>query len=145
MNGIAAYVRRELKLRKRNFSHAYDRSHNCIKNKTRIINTSALCLIYAVFVQMAQFVSYVSRGLFSSYKRPQCRRRFLHSDFGITMYSNSHETSEFTYKPLCNHNLSKFEVFIMFGYFRKSRIDKRASKNHRNQTAIHRQAPRSEF
>lgn len=70
---------------------------------------------------------------------------FLHSDFGITMYSNSHETSEFTYKPLCNHNLSKFEVFIMFGYFRKSRIDKRASKNHRNQTAIHRQAPRSEF
>ena len=61
------------------------------------------------------------------------------------MYSNSNETSEFTYKPLCNHNLSKFEVFIMFGYFRKSRIDKRASKNHRNQTAIHRQAPRSEF
>ena len=61
------------------------------------------------------------------------------------MYSKSHETSEFTYKPLCNHNLSKFEVFIMFGYFRKSRIDKRASKNHRNQTAIHRQAPRSEF
>ena len=61
------------------------------------------------------------------------------------MYSNSHETSEFTYKPLCDHNLSKFEVFIMFGYFRKSRIDKRASKNHRNQTAIHRQAPRSEF
>ena len=61
------------------------------------------------------------------------------------MYSNSHETSEFTYKPLCNHNLSKFEVFIMFGYFRKSRIDKRASKNHRNQTAIHRQAPRSAY
>ena len=33
----------------------------------------------------------------------------------------------------------------MFGYFRKSRIDKRASKNHRNQTAIHRQAPRSAY
>lgn len=33
----------------------------------------------------------------------------------------------------------------MFCYFRKSRIDKRASKNHRNQTAIHRQAPRSAY
>ena len=33
----------------------------------------------------------------------------------------------------------------MFGYLRKSRIDKRASKNHRNQTAIHRQAPRSAY
>ena len=49
-----------------------------------------------------------SRVLFSSYKRPYCRRRFLHSDFGITMYSKSHETSEFTFKLLCDHNLSKF-------------------------------------
>ena len=70
MNGIAAYVRRELKVRKRNFSHAYDRSHNCIKNKTRIINTNALCLIYAVFVQMARFASHVAAYYFPRINGP---------------------------------------------------------------------------
>ena len=69
MNGIAAYVRRELKLRKRNFSHAYDRSHNCIKNKTRIINTSALSYLRRVRIDGPVRLS-CSRVLFSSYKRP---------------------------------------------------------------------------